>query len=79
MTYFFTGVVVASVSLCSTLIYYCFGPGAFWNLDFGTSLLGILTGGFYAFLRVITWPWGIYVLIENPSDFFPWMFYHWYS
>jgi len=79
MTYGIIGAGVASVSMMSTLTYYGFGPGAFWNLDFGTSLIGVLIGIGNSFLRVITWPYGIYVLTQDPSSFFPWLFYHWYS
>lgn len=76
--YLLIGGVTASLSMCSNVIYYGFGPGAIWNIGF-VAILGGAIGTFMAFIRVITWPYGIYVLISNPDGFFPWLFYLWYQ
>lgn len=77
--YLVIGTVTASLSMCSNVIYYGFGPGAIWNIGFVTSIVSAVIGAFMAFIRVITWPYGIYVLISNPDGFFPWLFYLWHQ
>ncbi|MBL6934280.1 MAG: hypothetical protein ISR48_02600 [Alphaproteobacteria bacterium] len=77
--YFLIGAGIASISMCSAAVYYGFGPGAFWNLGFGTSIIGFALGVFFAFLRGAVWPYGIYVMIQDPSEFLPWLFYLWYQ
>ena len=78
-TYLFFGVSVAFVSMGSTAVYYGFGPGAIWNIGFFAWIVGGVLGMWFSFLRVVTWPYGLYVLINNPDGFFPWLFYLWYQ
>ncbi len=73
------GVMTASLSMCSNVVFYAFGPGAIWNVGFVAAGLGIFIGTFMSFLRVVIWPYGIYVLINDPDGFFPWLFYLWYQ
>jgi hypothetical protein len=76
--YLLIGAGVASISMCSTAVYYGFGPGAIWNLGFVAAGIGLIIGGFFSLLRVVSWPYGVYVLISDPDGFFPWLFYIWY-
>jgi hypothetical protein len=76
--YFGVGSVVASISAASAVVYCGFGPGAFWEIGFIASMLGFVVGVFMAMTRVVLWPFGLYVLVTNPSGFFPWLFYLWY-
>ena len=68
----------AVISTFSCLIYYGFGPGAVWNIGFTASAFGLFFSLLYSMLRVVTWPFGVFVLIVNPGLFFPWLFYLWY-
>jgi hypothetical protein len=77
-TYLALGGITASLSMLSTSIYFALGPGAFWNIGFVPWILGWVFGIFGSILRMVTWPYGLYVLINNPDAFFPWLFYHWY-
>ncbi len=76
--YFIIGSVVAGVSGTSAAIYYGFGPGAFWEVGLIASTVGLVIGELSALFRILAWPFGLYVLISNPSGFFPWLFYLWY-
>lgn len=79
IAYLYIGVVVGSISMISTAIFYGFGPGAFWNIGFISWLGGGVLGMWFSFLRVAIWPYGLYVLFNNPDGFFPWLFYLWYQ
>ena len=79
MAYLLPGVVVGSISMCSTVIFYSFGPGAVWNVGFIAWIYGGVVGLFSSLLRVATWPYGFYILINNPDGFLPWLFFHWYQ
>ena len=76
--YLIIGGIVMSLSMGSMAIYFGFGPGAFWNIGFLPWIFGGVSGIFFAFLRFVTWPYGLYLLIDNPDNFIPWLFYHWY-
>jgi hypothetical protein len=78
-TYGAVGATMTSVSILSCGAYYSWGPGAFWNIGFFPWLFGGVIGLFSAMLRMLTWPYGLYILITNPDGFFPWLFYLWYS
>ena len=77
--YFGIGGIVASISLGSTAIFYTFGPGAIWNIGFIAWWVGGFLGVVGSFFRLVTWPYGIYVLVQDPAGFFPWLFYLWYQ
>lgn len=77
--YLLIGAVVGSISIGSTAIFYSFGPGAVWNIGFFAWIIGGVMGLFGSFLRAVIWPYGLYVLINNPDGFFPWLFFHWYQ
>ena len=79
MLYGIPGAVVASISMISNVVFYTIGPGAIWNIGFVESVLGVIIGMFGAFLRMLTWPYGLYVLFTDPGGFFPWLFYLWYQ
>ena len=75
--YLGVGGIVSFISLGSSVFFYGFGPGAIWEIGFVASIIGMLVAWFFAFLRLVTWPYGLYILVTNPDGFFPWLFYLW--
>ena len=78
ISYIVVGGITSMVSLGSVAIFYILGPGAIWEIGFLSSTFGFAAGLFFAALRAITWPMGLYILISNPAGFSPWLFYLWY-
>jgi hypothetical protein len=76
--YFGIGAGFATITMFSVAVYYGIGPGAIWNLGFVATVIGLLVGLSQSLIRVVSWPYGVYVLINNPDGFFPWLFYLWY-
>ena len=77
--YLMVGTPVAGISLLSNIIFYTIGPGAMWHLGFIESSMGLFIGLFSSFLRVVTWPYGAYVLFNNSDGFLPWLLFPWYN
>jgi hypothetical protein len=68
--------VISGLSLSA---YYSFGPGAIWEIGFFASSIGLFVAVFFSVLRILTWPFGLYILFTNPSGFLSWLFYLWYQ
>lgn len=76
--YLIVGTLIAAVTFFSAVAYYGFGPGAIWKIGVLPSLLGVGSAIFYALLRVVVWPFGLYQLLAGEAGFFEWLFYLWY-
>jgi hypothetical protein len=77
--YVAVGGCVATVSFLSNFLFYFMGPGAIWNKGFLETSVGLILGVFFSLLRVVTWPYGAYVLFNNPDGFLPWLLFPWYN
>ena len=72
------GLFFGCISFTSNILFYSFGPGAIWNIGIFAGSVGFVIGAFSSALRVILWPYGIYLVINDQAGFFEWLFYQWY-
>ena len=73
------GAVLFFVSFISAMIFYSFGPGAFWNIGFISSFVSFWVALWFGFTRVFLWPLGVYAMVTTDLGFFQWLFYIWYA
>ena len=79
MIYFVIGVVISSITFASSWAFYTFGPRAIWNIGYFDAFAGLISSLFMSVPRIVLWPYGLYILVTDPSGFLPWLFYVWYS
>ena len=77
--YLSIGFIFGLISFISNIVYYSWGPGAIWNIGFIAGSVGFAIGALFSILRVILWPFGIYLVVTGQAGFFEWLFYQWYA
>lgn len=77
--YIIIGGIFASATVTSGMLFYGFGPGAFWNIGFMYSILGTAAAIFFSLARIFVWPLGILQIASTELTFWKWINYVWYT